>query len=158
MDNYINPNDTVPSVFDELQRPEYATTGQRFVNYLVDLVVIYIASIAFGIFLGLLAVMTKSESINSLLYSMQTSLLVRYGTGCLLSFLTYSIIEGLSKGRTLGKLVTRTRAVREDGEPFTWQDAIMRSLCRIVPFEPFSALGGHPWHDGWSKTAVVKIP
>jgi uncharacterized RDD family membrane protein YckC len=59
-------------------------------------------------------------------------------------------------GRTLGKLITGSKAVREDGTSLTWKDACLRSLSRMVPFEPFSALGGAPWHDRWTKTTVVR--
>jgi hypothetical protein len=34
---------------------------------------------------------------------------------------------------------------------------LLRTLCRIVPFEPFSAFGGHPWHDKWTRTYVIDV-
>ena len=35
--------------------------------------------------------------------------------------------------------------------------AFLRSLCRLVPFEPFSALKkpSYPWHDRWTRTLVI---
>jgi uncharacterized RDD family membrane protein YckC len=65
-------------------------------------------------------------------------------------------MEGSAKGKTLGKLITGTRALKMDGGNLTWKVAFMRSLCRIVPFEAFSAFGGNPWHDRWTDTIVVK--
>ena len=38
-----------------------------------------------------------------------------------------------------------------------WEDAFMRSLCRLIPFDPLSAFAGHPWHDELSKTKVIKL-
>ena len=68
----------------------------------------------------------------------------------------YTVFEATTKGRTLGKFITGTQAVREDGSNITWKDAFIRSLCRLVPFEPFSTFGVLPWHDSWSKTIVIK--
>ena len=70
----------------------------------------------------------------------------------------YTICETAFKGYTLGKIITGTRAVRNDGSNLTFKDAILRSLSRIVPFEVFSGLGSpcNPWHDTWTKTMVIK--
>jgi uncharacterized RDD family membrane protein YckC len=62
----------------------------------------------------------------------------------------------LFRGYTLGKFITGTRAIRDDDDELTFKDALLRSLCRIVPLEVFSALAGFPWHDRWTKTKVVK--
>jgi len=76
--------------------------------------------------------------------------------GYLNSVLYYTCCEKFFRGHTLGKLVSGTRAIRENGQELTFGDAILRSLSRLVPFEAFSAFGGHPWHDTWTKTMVVK--
>jgi uncharacterized RDD family membrane protein YckC len=73
-----------------------------------------------------------------------------------LFILYYGLLEGISKGKTLGKLITGTRAVREDGTPISFGDAFKRTLCRIIPFEPFSAFGYKPWHDSITNTIVIK--
>jgi uncharacterized RDD family membrane protein YckC len=67
------------------------------------------------------------------------------------------LIEAIFKGKSLGKLITGTRAVKEDGTLLTTKDALLRGLSRMVPFEAFSALGSpsYPWHDKWSKTFVI---
>jgi uncharacterized RDD family membrane protein YckC len=69
----------------------------------------------------------------------------------------YFLCELGLKGRTIGKFVTGTKAVNIDGSEMDPKTVLIRSLCRIVPFEPFSAFGGHPWHDTWSKTCVIDI-
>ena len=68
----------------------------------------------------------------------------------------YTFCEKVFKGYTLGKLITGTKAIREDGLELNFKDAILRSLARLVPFEPFSAFSYRPWHDRWTKTMVVK--
>jgi hypothetical protein len=37
----------------------------------------------------------------------------------------------------------------------TFKDALLRSLCRLIPFEVFSGFGV-PWHDSLTNTMVVK--
>ncbi|MBV4359343.1 RDD family protein [Pinibacter aurantiacus] len=125
---------------------EHATVGQRFANYLIDILCVYAIVIVFGII----------GSVRSGSNIFQDSTLLVYA--CLYStvIIYYTITEGLLKGRTLGKLITRTRVVKEDGSSITFGDALKRSFSRIVPFEVFSAFGGHPWHDRWTQTYVVK--
>ncbi|MFN7120071.1 MAG: RDD family protein, partial [Saprospiraceae bacterium] len=69
----------------------------------------------------------------------------------------YILAEYLSKGKTLGKLVTGTRAVTLTGETPTLNQIIGRSFARVIPFEPFSYLGDSPngWHDQLSETIVI---
>jgi uncharacterized RDD family membrane protein YckC len=68
------------------------------------------------------------------------------------------LMEAAFKGRSLGKLITGTVAVNEDGSRISGQTALLRGLSRAVPFNAFSALGtpSYPWHDKWNKTYVVE--
>ena len=126
---------------------EYATTGQRFANFIID-------SIVVGFVLGFLIVLIMGvDSQGSYTGSKILDTLFNWA----ILVLYYTIIEGLTKGRSLGKMVTRTRVIKEDGTELTFNDALLRSLSRIVPFEPFSTFSGHPWHDKWTKTRVVKM-
>ena len=47
--------------------------------------------------------------------------------------------------------------VLENGEKPKVDVILLRSLARIIPFEPFSFLGNSPrgWHDTLTKTYVV---
>jgi RDD family protein len=73
------------------------------------------------------------------------------------TFLYYFLFEGSTQGRTLGKIMTNTVAITQDGTPFTYRHALMRTLCRFIPFEALSALLAYlPWHDSITKTAVVR--
>jgi RDD family len=58
----------------------------------------------------------------------------------------YGAFESITGGKTPGKYLTGTRAVKPDGTRITWDVAFTRSLSRIVPFEPFSALGSPADH------------
>ena len=69
----------------------------------------------------------------------------------------YFLTELIFKGKSFGKLITKTRVVMEDGSNPTYLDYLKRSFCRLIPFEAFSFLGseGRGWHDSVSKTYVV---
>ena len=86
---------------------------------------------------------------------------IRFIVSYLLAVLVYSTyytaFETLTGGKTIGKYITRTRAVTADGTRLTFKTALVRSLCRFIPLEPFSAFGkpSFPWHDRLTKTLVV---
>ena len=70
-----------------------------------------------------------------------------------------SAIEAITKGRSLGKIITGTKAVNDDGSNIGSGTAFKRGFSRIVPFEIFTALGSpsYPWHDKWNHTYVIDI-
>lgn len=135
-----------------------ADKGQRFLNLLIDnLFLRFGLSYATGYMLGMILL----EVAPDFLYGLATErsidfFLYSYLLGAINYIIYYTLCEKLFKGYTLGKLITGTRAIREDGGDLTFKDALMRSLSRIVPFEVFSGFGDVPWHDSWTKTMVIK--
>ena len=90
----------------------------------------------------------------------QPNLLRDYGIGILAMLLYYVPMEGLF-GFTIGKLVTGTRVVDAQGGRPGWGQVFGRTLCRLIPFEPFSLFFSKDgevrgWHDGIPKTWVVR--
>ena len=134
---------------------EPATPGQRFVNLLLDSIGTYIVMAVVGVIIGVLTVVSAGAANSTTAMAGLQMILIFVNLGMYVAYFT--LIEGLSNGRSLGKLATRTRVVKEDGSPITLKDAFIRSLCRCIPFEPFSMLAGRPWHDTISRTKVVKI-
>ena len=136
-----------------------ATTGQRFLNFLIDNLLMrfglsYFTATIVGFFLGSLFPEFTYSLING---NNQLGLLLLAYIIAIFNYLVYyTFCEKVFNGYTLGKLITGTKAVREDGAPLTFKDSFMRSLIRLVPFEPFSGFGGYPWHDNWTKTKVIK--
>ncbi|UOQ99288.1 RDD family protein [Hymenobacter sp. 5317J-9] len=129
-----------------------ASTGQRFGNHVIDIITFYflLAVLAFGTAVVLIAM--GYANLDRYLEG-PTSTLVIY----LMMFVYYFVLE-VSTGRTIGKLLTRTRVVMEDGSELTTKAIFLRSLCRMIPFDAFSFLSGNPgWHDTFSKTRVVQI-
>ncbi len=134
-----------------------ATTGQRLGNYLLDIVAFYLAFFVMGITLGIGLELTGN---SAWLETMEgTSPLVDQLLSMMLLATYYFIVEVITNGRTVGKLFTRTRAVMEDGSELTTKAVALRSLCRLIPFDAFTFLGGGSgWHDRFSKTMVVQVP
>jgi len=145
-----------PEPFDELT---IAHTWQRFVTMLVDTTCIYIISIFVFFVIGIIIVVAGGDEadVNEVADS---SMLANLGLGVLLNFLYYVPQEAIW-GRTIGKLVVRTKIVNEDGSRLTAARAFGRTAARLIPFEAFSFLGGGGQpvgiHDGISHSRVVDL-
>lgn len=144
---------TTSGFLDDIQQEIHlvpVSPGLRFANYIIDLIVFYGLLFLVGIVWGIIAVNGGTEP--NFKMGMATQYILLIG----LYVLYYIIGETASKGRTVGKLITGTMVVKEDGSSITFSDAILRTLARLIPFEPFSAFGYRPWHDSLTKTMVVK--
>lgn len=158
--NEAEQKDFLADVEDPLYQYEYASQWQRFFNLFIDNLLM-----RFGLSwaTGTLVAHLLNEIAPDFLYSIVNE----SGTTWSLYFLGYLIVifnylvyytlcEKLFKGYTLGKLITGTRAIRQDGEELSFKNAFMRSLIRLVPFEIFSGFSTLTWHDSWTNTMVIK--
>ena len=149
-----------PGIFDNHLEYVEASVGARFLNFLIDnLLMRFVLSYATSYLMVIILASITPDFIDKLTYSEGfngTLLLFALIVGYLNYILYYTVCEKAFNGYTLGKLITGTRAIREDEQPLTFRDALLRSLSRLVPLEPFSALNGNPWHDTWTKTRVIK--
>jgi uncharacterized RDD family membrane protein YckC len=122
-----------------------AGSGKRFLNLLIDAVAYYLLAAIAGVILALtgnLSVATGPLSSNVIAFFI---------------ILLYYIVMEATTGATLGKLLTKTRVVTEQGEKPSFGQIVGRSFARLIPFDAFSFLGGNPgWHDNLSATFVVK--
>lgn len=132
-----------------------ASKGQRFANYILDLIFIYCFTLVFGFLLGIILVVLNPELLDVLVSGNK---LIEYLLGAIFVLLYYILLEGLT-GRTIAKLITKTKVVTIDNKRPPIDTIIVRSLCRLIPFEAFSFLGTKDtgWHDTLSKTRVVKM-
>ena len=146
-------DDILDSIGSDEKEYEVATKGQRFANYLIDIIIAY--AIIFG--LSLLYYSMNPE----LIYVEETDAglnIMERLIGAFVIAIYYTIIEFSLGGKTIGKYITKTRTVTLNNEKPDFQTILGRSFSRIVPFEAFSFLGSQPdgWHDRWSKTKVIK--
>jgi uncharacterized RDD family membrane protein YckC len=131
-----------------------AETGKRFLNYLIDVLAFYAIFFVIGILMALASpsfaesLAETDEGSYALLDRLFT--LVLYGV-------YMSAVEAIFKGKSLGKLLTKTRAVNLDGSRITPGTAFARGFSRAVPFCVFSAFGSpcNPWQDKWTNTMVI---
>lgn len=141
-------------VLDEVEYILYQANGwKRFANWLVD-------NLAYYILFRLFLVNPLARFLVFIHVPLENRLIL-----FLFAYLeAYSVfgvmiagLEAATGGKTLGKYLTATRAVNDDGSLITLKIAVLRFLSRIVPFEVFSALGSpcYPWHDRWTKTVVI---
>jgi len=151
--SYTTPDQSVNLLDDENLNLIQAGGGKRFGNYIIDRVFLYILWQIFFRTIGrkfVLLMVSETDTLTTIYVKIYCMVLV-------LDLFFYTAVEFLGRGKTLGKLITGTRAVNEDGTYITFRTALLRSLSRIVPFEPFSAFGdpAYPWHDRWTRTYVI---
>jgi uncharacterized RDD family membrane protein YckC len=122
-----------------------ASAGARFLNVLVDSIVLQI------VIRTLRYALASSDLTLTALEGLAFSLAVR---------VAYYVALEAGAGVTLGKLLTGTRVVRADGrgKP-SFGQIVGRTFSRFVPFDAFSFLGSSTggWHDRWSGTLVVRV-
>lgn len=136
----------------------HATQGQRFLNFLIDNILMRLSlTYASGYVVGKILLVISPQFLYSLVRDdNKVGLYVLSYMIVIVNYLIYyTLCEKLFRGQTLGKLITGTLAMRTDGGELTFKDALLRSLCRLVPFEVFSGFGVL-WHDSWTNTMVVK--
>ena len=144
------------NLLNEFTEPpfQYAGAGQRFLNYVIDTIAFYILYLIFLSIMGffMMDMFSRGASENlGLIIALMT-----YGLAIFIMLAYYTLLEG-SNGKTLGKLITKTRVVTEDGQPISYGKAFIRTLIRFIPFEFLSGFSGTTmWHDQWTKTMVVK--
>jgi uncharacterized RDD family membrane protein YckC len=132
-----------------------ASTEKRFANYIIDSICFYVFCIIIGALLGIVMAVYFPTSVK--IFD-RDSKMVNYLFGFCIMFIFYFISEALT-GRTLGKLITKTKVVKENGLPPGFRDILLRTLCRFIPFDALSFFSQDNlgWHDKLSKTKVVVI-
>ncbi len=128
--------------------------GTRFGNFLIDLFCAY--GTIFLLMIGL--IMLFPDLVESIADDSKGTSALSYAIAYSGMFIYYFGTEFFLKGRTIGKLITGTRAITTDFTYLSAGDAAKRTLSRFVPFEAFSFLGRYDngWHDRWTDTMVVK--
>jgi uncharacterized RDD family membrane protein YckC len=130
-----------------------ASSGTRFLNYILDVTFFILLFLFVIVVLGIIIGLFGLNSFGLWLDSMGDLGWNVIGVAILMFY--YCTTEGLF-GRSLGKFITGTIVVDENGEKPDFGTILKRSLCRVIPFDGFSFLGsGRGWHDSLSDTYVV---
>jgi uncharacterized RDD family membrane protein YckC len=131
-----------------------ASQGKRFLNYIIDIIVIYISILILTIIVGIIQSILGNESYLIWLENISDL------EGYLVFFsvmIPYFILMEKFTSRTIGKFITGTIVVDKNGETPNLETILKRTFCRIIPFDGLSYLGSpsRGWHDSMSDTYVV---
>ncbi|MEL6247848.1 MAG: RDD family protein [Cyanobacteria bacterium J06626_23] len=125
--------------------------SKRFANYLIDILIYFVVMLVVGFVMGIFfAIVGNIGFLDTSGFELLANFL-----GFIILFLYYFLFE-LFFQATPGKFITNTRVKARSGVELDAQRIALRSIIRLVPFEPFSFLFGEGWHDKWSKTVVVE--
>ena len=140
--------------YESISAPDFAegnvlaSQNQRLGTYLLDIGFYLLFCFFLGLVIGATGLMNLNKFVNNPFF------------GFIVLFIYYVPQESFA-GRTLGKRIVGTKAVNEDGSELTFNQVLVRTLCRCIPFEAFSFLGGNGrprgWHDKISKTKVISV-
>jgi len=137
-------------------KPELlASKGQRFANLIVDLIFRVVLMFLFGLVAGFLALFGSD---GLLVWITEIGTLGEQILGWTLMLIYYTVMEATTQ-RTIGKYISGTKVVMEDGSKPTIGTVLLRSLCRLIPFEAFSFFGdpSRGWHDTITNTYVIDV-
>jgi uncharacterized RDD family membrane protein YckC len=131
-----------------------ASNRQRFVNVVIDYVARLGLTFVIGMIAAMIGVLTGNEEI--LIFFQNITRIQELTIGLVVLLIYYNVFE-IFFGTTIGKLFTKTVVVDIYGEKPNANAILIRSLCRLIPFEVFSFFGTPciGWHDSLSKTYVV---
>ena len=131
---------------------------KRFANFIID----FIGCFLFFLFFSLILIILNLDAVFDFIFLLGEDTryyrIIEWFWGSIVMIIYYTLSEYFLKGKTLGKLITQTRAVTLDNKTLKFRHAFIRSVFRVVPFEALSYLGSSPtgWHDNWSKTKVIE--
>ncbi|CAD7810193.1 hypothetical protein CHRY9390_02138 [Chryseobacterium aquaeductus] len=135
-----------------------ASKGIRFANFIIDRIVVYVLFFLFGSFSYLIYELLNIEFFINV--TNQLAQMNRF-QDIIITLSVYLIymfsIEYFTKGRSVGKYITGTKVIGTDGENPSFQEYLIRTVSRIVPFDGLSFFGFDGWHDAWSDTRVINI-
>ncbi len=137
---------------------ESAGRWRRFFNLLIDYACFTLLAMLVLIPYAAWLVVQGGEAALATLE--EPNLLRDYGIGIGAMLIYYIPLEGFF-GFTVGKLITGTRVVTENGGKPRWGQIVGRTFARFIPFEALSVLFWNDkerrgWHDSLSKTCVVR--
>lgn len=122
---------------------DYANKTTRFFNHVIDILFFWILWIAHVFLFDVETVADLSSGVVRIIYFT-------------IFFFLYHFLFELLFGRTIGKFITGTKVIDEDGNKPNFLTLLVRNAGRLIPFNAISfLLFKAGWHDAISKTTVV---
>ncbi|MBU2709230.1 RDD family protein [Zooshikella marina] len=136
-------------VFEETK---IAGTMKRFMNMVIDSIFLFITAFPVAIVIALLLDVFEATHLE---YIYNEKVIV------IITFLVYFVPQEAIWGRTLGKLITQTKVVNRQGLKPNFFQVVIRTLCRLIPFDmlSFGSKNDRPvgWHDKIPRTYVIEV-
>lgn len=121
------------------------SSGTRLIHFVVDTLSYF--AITMILVLPLDLIFPYDSSLGPII-----AILLLTGT-----YFTYYMAMEYFFQKTLGKFITKTKVVKENGEKPSLLDIFGRTFCRLIPFDRLSFLFmKNGLHDMLSKTSVIK--
>ena len=146
-DVYKTPSSDL-SVAENYAGYALASRGQRFLNMVIDFVFFIVFAFIVGVVMAFTGTGYLLDEMNETVF------------GIILMSAYYFPQEAIW-GRTLAKLITKTKVVDLKGEKAGVGKVLGRTLCRFIPFEALTFLFGngrpHGIHDKLPNTKVITL-
>lgn len=140
--------DELTKAFEQRQEKEknHIDVGTRIIHMVVD-GAIYNLIAVFLFVIVIFAIKPQDE------LQMQLILYTVYAT----AFFSYYMVMEYTYQKTVGKFITKTKVVLTDGSKPDVGVILLRTICRLIPFDAISFISGKDgFHDTLSKTTLVK--
>ena len=133
----------------------WATRGQRFINCLLDLLIVHVIMIGLATTVVIIGNIAFNYDLSK--WAQSTTTLVRMLLWAVLLFLYYFLAETYFS-RTFAKYFTKTIVVTKNGSRPKIHMVFIRTLTRFIPLECLTFLWGdfRGLHDLFSDTYVVR--
>lgn len=130
-----------------------ASHSQRFLNWFADGFMQVVLLFVIMVFMSAIAL---SNGNKEFMINFVKNDIAQCTVAVCIALFYYNFFE-IFFARTIGKFITNTIVVDENGEKPHHDTILIRSLCRLIPFEMISFIGipARGWHDSLSKTFVV---
>jgi len=127
----------------------------RLFNFVLDLGIIYILILATRTSINIVAEISNNVKLHHWVENLSYEIQLLFG---ILILIFYFSLTEIYFSRSFAKYFTKTIVVKADGSKPNRKSIIIRTMSRLIPFEPFSFLTSNSqgWHDQLSVTYVVK--
>jgi len=122
------------------------TREKRLTNNAVDITIVCVVALVVGVIMDVPVAPPSGEipiERNILLFSVM---------------IPYFLLTETIFGKTVGKMVTKTKVIMLDGTKANFWRITVRTICRFLPFDALSFVFSRlprGWHDRFSGTVVV---
>ena len=125
-------------------------------TYLIDIIIYLVISVIVGIVLGIVVGIAIAATGGNIGFFESAGFNLLANVISLAVLYLYYFLFELFFQATPGKFILNTRVKARPGVELDTARIALRTLIRLVPFEPFSFFFSEGWHDKWSKTVVVE--